>query len=87
MFPQNSTELSFAGIVKWFLAIVSIPFLVNAWNGIVGRNVTVAKSKSGPAEILSESDALRHGLIHGAYALLFLTAAFAVWFFWQRNED
>lgn len=81
MFPQNSTGLSFAGIVKWILMIVSIPFWLNAWSGIVSRNVTHAESKSGPVEVLTGSDALRFGLSQAGYALLFLASAFAVWFF------
>lgn len=87
MFPQNSTGLSFAGIVKWFLVIVGLLFLPAAWSGIVSRQVTHAESKSGPVEVLTGNDALRYGLVQAGYALLFLAAAFAVWFFWQRNEE
>lgn len=73
--------------MKWFLAIVSIPFWMNAWSGVVARSVTHAKAKSGPVEVLTGNDALRYGLVQAGYALLFLAAAFAVWFFWQRNEE
>jgi len=82
MFPKNSTELSFAGACKWILVIFSIPFWVRSWQGIVERKAAVSKS-----EVVGGDEALRIGLLSVLYGCLFLAAAAAVWYFWQRNED
>jgi len=82
MFPKNTTELSFAGVCKWVLVVFSIPFWVGAWQGIVERKAAISRS-----EVVTGGEALRIGLFNVLYAILFLIAAWAVWYFWQRNED
>ena len=82
MFPKNSTGMSFAGALKWVLVLFSIPFWVRSWQGIIERKAAVSKT-----EVVGGDEALRIGLLSVVYACLFLAVAWAVWYFWQRNED
>ena len=82
MFPKNSTGMSFAGACKWVLVLFSIPFWVRSWQGIVERKAAISKS-----EVVGGDEAFRIGLLSVVYACLLMAAAWAVWFFLQRNED
>lgn len=86
---DNSTGLSFAGIVKWFLIVASLPCFVKAWQGIIGHTTATGYSRSDAAttQLVTGSDAVRYGLLNLLYAVLCLGTAWAIWFFWQRYED
>lgn len=88
-FPTNSTNLSLAGALKWLLVIASIPCWFKAWQGVVGRETATGYGRSGAAStrLLTGDEALAFGLWNVLYGVLLLAAAWAVWFFWQRNED
>ena len=82
MWPTNSTGLSFAGVLKWLLMVLSLPSFVGAYRGIVGQRVAINKST-----LVTGTEAVRHGLFNLLVAACFLAASWAVWYFWQRNED
>jgi hypothetical protein len=86
---DNSTGLSFTAIVKWLLVIASLPCLVKAWQGIIGRVTATGygRSDASTTQLLTEGAAVRYGLLNLLYAALLLGAAWALWYFWQRYED
>jgi len=83
--PDNSTGISFLGIVKWLLLILSLPCLVKAWQGIIMRQ-TAYGGRSDP-QPLTGAAAMSYGLWNLLYAILLIVAAWALWYFWQRYED
>lgn len=85
---NNSTGLSLAGIIKWLLIIISFPFFIKAWQGIVGH-VTTDDSGNGHSTgaLVTGSEAIHFGGLNLLYAVLCLIGAGAVWYFWQQNED
>lgn len=85
MFPQNTTNLSFAGVVKWILIVGSLPCFVKAYQGIVQR-VSATSMGRTTGNLLMGDEALKYGIQNLLIALLFLASSWAVWFFWQRNE-
>lgn len=87
--PDNTTGLSFLGVVKWLLVIASLPCFVKAWQGIVGRETATgyARSAAGSTALLTGADAVNYGLLNLLYAALLLAAAWALWYFWQQYED
>lgn len=82
MFPTNSTGLSLAGILKW-IAIIACG--VNVW---IGLSAIISKKTSPDrSTLLVGNDAVRQGFVNLGWALGLGLLAFAIWFFWQRNED
>ncbi len=89
MFPENSTNLSLAGVFKWFFLIASIPLVMQAYQGIVVKETSSnAGSRRGQAgEFLTGNQAVAKGWeALGGAGLCWLIAA-AIWYFWQRNEE
>jgi hypothetical protein len=86
---QNTTGLSFLGVVKWLLVIASLPCFVKAWQGSVGRETATGYGRSDPSTtmLLTGADAVKYGLLNLLYAALLLAAAWAIWYFWQQYED
>jgi len=85
-FPSNDSGLSLAAVIKWICIIVSLPFFVNAFNGIVHKQ----GATGGPRSVgmpLEGADAVKWGLLNLLYAVLCLVAAWLIWRFWQQNED
>lgn len=74
-------------MVKWLLAIVSVPFWMKAWGGIFEREVSTLYGRNDPAEELTGRAALHFGLWNLLYGALCIAAAWAVWYFWQQNEE
>ncbi len=87
--PGESPTLTFAGATKWLCIIASLPFLLKAWQGIVGREITTGYWGFGAADalLLTGREAQRYGLFSLLWGSIALVAAWGVWFFWQRNED
>jgi hypothetical protein len=85
-FPTNDGGLSIAAVVKWLLAIASLPSFVKAYQGIVERKTATSFGRS-TGDSLEGERALRYGLANLAIAALLVAGAWAVWRFWQSNED
>lgn len=84
--PSNDTGLSLAGVLKWLAIIVAAVFLVHAYQGLILKEgATGSIRNAGMA--LTGSHAVRWGWANLGYALVALATAWAIWFFWQRNED
>ncbi len=83
--PDNTTNLSVLGVVKWLMVIGSLPLLWTAWQGIVQQQV----AGNGPpaAQVLTGREAVWFGAQSLLWAALLLAGAWALWFFWQRYED
>jgi hypothetical protein len=82
---DNSTGLSLAGIVKWILLIITLPLMVKVWQGLVMHQTTNYSGRFGA--LLTCGAAIREGLLSLLYSCLCFTAAWAIWYFQQRNED
>ena len=87
--PENSTNISFVGVAKWFLVVFSLPCFVKAWQGISLRLTATGYSRSEVtrSQLLTGKEALAYGLENLLMGILLLLAAGALWFFWQRNEE
>ena len=81
--PGNPTNLSGAGVIKWFLIVLSLPCCYWAWNGIVRRDVYASDGLTK----LTGAAAAREGWISLGYAGILWIVALLIWFIWQRNED
>lgn len=85
---ENSTGLSLSGFLKWAILIVSIQFVIKAYQGIVNKvSATGLGIRSGPGELVTEGAAVRYGWQSLGYAVVCWAIAWAIWFFIQRNED
>jgi hypothetical protein len=86
---ENPTSLSFAGVVKWIVLIMSISPLFRVYQGLVLRETTsgIYPSRYEVGETLRGGAAIQHGFKSLGVAVLMWVAAWAIWFFWQRNED
>lgn len=84
--PDNSTGLSVAGVVKWFLIIDCAVFLFKAYQGLIQRK-TATGGGNRVGEYLTGDEAIKLGLQHLGLAVAFGAAAWVIWFFWQRHEE
>jgi len=86
---ENSTGLSFLGIIKWLLVIMSLPCFIKAWQGIIDRQTATGygRGDAGTTQLLTGGVAIRYGLLNLLFAALFIAAAWAIWYFWQQYED
>ena len=86
--PTNTTGLSVLGFVKWLVVIMAIPFVMKAWQGIVGRETSTGFSRaSAGGELVTGAPAIWFGLYSLGIGLVLIGVAWAIWFFWQRYED
>ena len=86
MFPDNSTNLSVAGVFKWIAIISGGVMLYKAFQGIVLKTGAMGSERSVGMP-LTGADAVHWGLANLGYAAIAFAIAWALWFFWQRNED
>jgi hypothetical protein len=84
--PTNVTDLSLAGAIKWLLLIFTIPFWIGAWHGIIEGEVRAYDARSGNYSVYG-TEAIRAGVLQLLYAGILIALAWAVWRFWQSNED
>jgi len=89
LIPENSTNMSVAGVLKWLCLIASIDPTIKAFQGIVLRRT--AEVDQGdlfvPGHAATQAAAVKEGLLHLGVAAFFWLIAWALWYFWQRNED
>jgi hypothetical protein len=85
-FPTNDGGLSIAAVVKWLLMIFGGVFVYQAYQGIVLKEGATGSIRN-VGNPLHGSEAVKWGLGNLGYAFLLFAGAWAVWFFWQRNED
>ena len=83
--PTNSTGLSLAGVLKWIFILMGGVLLFQAYQGIIDQKSSTGRGSS--LQPLSGEAAVRAGWGYLGSALLFFAIAWALWFFWQRNED
>ena len=84
---ENSTNLSFAAVVKWIVIILSIAPIFKAYEGIVHRQTTTGYTRFEFGDTIRGPEAFQHGLKSLGVAALMWLGAWAIWFFWQRNEE
>ncbi len=75
MWPSNDTQLSLAGILKWLAILVGCFSLWSGVNDLLGRTD------------LEAGKAHAQGLGELGWSVAGFATAFALWFFWQRNEE
>ncbi|MCH8273161.1 MAG: hypothetical protein IH851_00010 [Armatimonadetes bacterium] len=85
-YPQNYLDWSISTVLKWFAAILSLPFFVGAYQGIVQRRVATGLASRGGVPLYGR-EAVTFGLELLGIAMLCLLAAWSIWYFWERNED
>lgn len=83
---QNTTGLSFAGLIKWICILSCAVFLYKSYQGLIQQEIATGGGRS-VGEYLTGDEAVRFGLECLGTAAGFGAAAWAVWFFWQRNEE
>jgi hypothetical protein len=86
---ENTTNLSFLGVVKWLIVIGSFPCFIKAWQGVIGRQTATGYGRfdAGSTQLLTGADAIKYGLWNLLYGVLAIGAAWAIWYFWQQYED
>jgi hypothetical protein len=84
MFPTNSTGLTLAGVLKWIAIVIGGVMLFQAYQGVVQQ---VGGGGRGGGILLTGPDAVRWGWMNVLYSAIAFAIAWALWFFWQRNED
>lgn len=82
MFPTNSTNLSLSGVLKW-LAII----LGGACLFIGGQTLVTGKTTGPNSMVVTGAEATHAGLMDLVRGVILLAVAFAIWRFWQSNED
>ena len=87
--PENTTNLSVAGVLKWLFIIASLPCFFKAFQGIVLQKTASGYGQMGASstELFTGTEAVKYGLENLGLAALSLGIAWALWFFWQQNED
>jgi hypothetical protein len=68
-------------VFRWIAIIFGAVMLFKAFQGIV---LKTGANESAP---LTGGEATQWGLANLGYAAVAFGIAWAVWFFWQRNED
>ena len=84
-FPTNSTGLSVVGGLKWLAIIGGVVALVYAYQGIIQKKGMTGTRGTG--RFISGEAAVNQGWEYLGLAGICFLAAWALWFFWQRNED
>jgi len=81
--------MSIAGACKWLLVLFSIPFWVAIYSAVsTGSPPLNQRELIQPTNQHRNSERLwQYVGINLGYVLLCFAAAWAVWYFWQRNED
>lgn len=86
MFPTNDGGLSVAGVLKWIAIITGVVCLTKAYQGIVGQKGATGSFRN-VGDALTGEAATSWGWQNLGLAVLCFVVAWALWFFWQRNED
>lgn len=74
------------GVLKWVFISNCGVFLYKAYQGlIVQKTATGTANRVG--DYLTGNEAVLMGLQHLTVSVLSAAIAWALWFFWQRNED
>lgn len=86
---ENSTGLSLAGVFKWLFIIASIPCFMKAFQGIIGRETSTGygRGDAGSVQLFTGWDAVRFGFVNLLYGAGCMAVAWALWYFWQQNEE
>jgi hypothetical protein len=84
MFPSNDSGITLAAVFKWLAIIFGGVFLFQAYQGIITKS---GGGGRGGGEYLTGDAAVAWGWWHVLYAVISFALSWAIWFFWQRNED
>lgn len=84
--PDNTTGLSLAGVIKWIFIIQSGVFLFRAYQGLIQKKTATGAGRR-VGEYLAGNEAITMGLQHLGLSVLCGAIAWALWFFWQRHEE
>lgn len=84
--PDNTTGLSLAGVIKWISIILSAVFLFQAYQVLVQKKTATSAGRH-VGEYLVGNEAVMMGRQHLGLSVLCGAIAWALWFFWQRHEE